>query len=97
LHLSASVQDRWVIGAALLQLGTIALAREETAAARYLVEESIRSFSDLGVSWSRGRALITRGWLAHAEEKSAEARRWFEQALTIGRTMQLDLVLLDAQ
>jgi predicted ATPase len=97
LHLSVSVQDRWAIGTALLQLGTLALAREELAAARYLVEESISIFAELGEPWSRGRALLTRGWVAHAEEKAAEARRWFDQALSIGRTMQLDPVMLDAQ
>jgi tetratricopeptide (TPR) repeat protein len=97
LHLSASVQDRWALGAALLQLATLALAREELAAARYLVEESISIFTDLSEPWSHGRALLTRGWVAHAEEKAAEARRWFEQVLSIGRTMQLAPLLLDAQ
>jgi predicted ATPase/class 3 adenylate cyclase len=97
LHLSASVQDRWAIGAALLQLGAIALAREELAVARYLVEESISIFAELGEPWSRGRALLTRGWIAHATEQQVEARRWFEQALTIGRTMQLAPLMLDAQ
>ena len=97
LHLSASVQDRWAIGAVLLQLGTVALAREELAAARYLVKESISIFRDLGEPWSMGRALLARGWLAHAEAKAAEARRWFEQALAIGQTMQLAPLILDAQ
>ena len=97
LHLSASVQDRWAIGAALLQLGTLALAREELAAARYLVEESISIFRDLGEPWSRGRALVTRGWVARAEQLPAEARTWFEQALMIGRTMSLDPLMLDCQ
>jgi predicted ATPase len=97
LHLSASVQDRWAIGAALLQLGSVALARAELAVARYLVDESISIFRALGEPWSRGRALVIRGWVAHAEQLPAEARRWFEQALSIGRTMSLDPLMLDSQ
>jgi predicted ATPase/class 3 adenylate cyclase/DNA-binding CsgD family transcriptional regulator len=97
LHLGTAVQDHWAVGRALLQLGMIALVREEVATARYLAYESMTIFTDLGEPWHRGRALVVLGWVAQAQGEATEARTYFEQALTIGRTMQLDPIALDAQ
>ena len=48
LRLGTMEQDPWAISCALLQLGTIALAREDTAAARNLIAQSVTIFTNLG-------------------------------------------------
>jgi len=97
LQVAAGAQDPWAIGAALLQLGLTLLARGDAATAHAPVEESVRIFTELGEPWSRGRALVARGWVAQRGGLAGEAQGWFQQALTMARTLQMEPIALNAQ
>jgi predicted ATPase/transcriptional regulator with XRE-family HTH domain len=97
LQVAAGAQDAWSTATVLLQLGWISLARGDAAMALAPVEESVRLLTDLGEPWSRGRALLARGWVAEGEGHAHEAQMWFQQALNLARSLQLDPLLLNAQ
>jgi DNA-binding CsgD family transcriptional regulator len=97
LHLATGAQDPWATGLALLQLGKTALAQHRLVEARYLVEESIAIFGEIGEPWGRGMALVALGWIAQAEDKAAEAQACWEEAVELGRATHLEPVMLNAQ
>ena len=86
-----------LLGLALAQLAAVALARDDADTARYLAEESIALFTELGDAWCKGRGLTTLGWIAHAEGKDREAQSLFEEAIQLARRAQTDPGMLRAQ
>jgi predicted ATPase/DNA-binding CsgD family transcriptional regulator len=96
LQVAASVQDGWVVSLAFLQLGVIALERNDPSTASYLLDECLKLLNALGNSHTLGRALIVRGWVAAAAGTPAAAQRWFEQASTFAHTTQMEPIRLDA-
>jgi tetratricopeptide (TPR) repeat protein len=85
LAIRREIGDRSRIALSLINVGYVALQRDDFARARELAEEALALATDIGDKRHMSFAFGTLGWAALGEGAFEEAHRWFGESLAVAQ------------